>query len=140
MQAQLGERLEEQVNDSASKVDLLNGEVAFNKSLGVILERLQATQRTLDLVQRSILDDRLLEAVDLLGRADENLASLSINKSARISGVLEVKVTDLRNHLVEKLSACWKAYIDIDSAKSSIRFRQTVKGALHKRSMSLFWY
>jgi len=128
--------LEEQVKDAASKVDLLIGEVLFNKSLDAILERLQAAQRTLDLVQRSTLDDRLLEAVDLLQRADEDLSTLSITKSTRISGVLEAKVTDLRNHLVEKLSASWKAYIDIDPSASSIKIRQTVKGALHNRPLT----
>ncbi len=118
-------------------MDLLNGEVAFNESLGAILARLQAAQRTLDLVQRSTLNDRLLEAVNLLERANEESSFLSTTKSTRVSGVLEAKVTDLRNHIVEKLSACWKGYIDIKSAENSIRIGQRVKGALDDRLFDL---
>lgn len=99
---------------------LLNGEVAFNKSLGTILERLQGIQRTLDVVQRAIFDGQLLEAVGLLSQVEAELASLSIARSARITGVFEAKVTDLRNHVIENLRVCWNDYIQVDSAKPSI--------------------
>lgn len=95
-------------------------------------------QKSLDSVQRLTLDNRLLEAVGLLERADQELSSLSMSNSTRISGVLEAKVADIRSHLVEKLSACWKIYINVDPAKSLIRIRQTVKGAeLHCLNQSV---
>ena len=119
-QARQGEHLEEQVNDAASKVDLLNGEVAFNKSLGVTLERLQAIQRTLVLTQRVAFDNRLLEAVDLVIQVDGDLELISISRSTRVAGVLGAKIADLRSHVIERLIECWNSYVKVDTPTSSI--------------------
>ena len=131
-QARQGEVLEEQVKDATSKLDLLNGELAFNKSLGATLERLQAVRRTLDKVQRAILDGRLLEGVDLVAQAEEGLDSAFISRSTRVAGLLAARVTDLREDLVEKLTVCWKAYVCVDSARSSIKISHTLNGRLLK--------
>lgn len=120
--------MEEQVNDAASKLNLLNGEVAFNKSLGTLLQRLQAIQRTLDLTQRATIDDQLLEAVSLLGQVEADLASLSIAQSTRVASILAAKVTDLREHVIEKLTKCWSVFIQVDSARSSISINQHPEG------------
>ena len=119
-QARQGEHLEGQVNDAASKVDLLNGEVAFNKILGGTLERLQAIRRTLVLIQRAAFDNRLLEAVDLLSQVDGDLESISISRSTRVAGVLGAKIADLRNHVIERLTDCWNSYVKVDTPTSSI--------------------
>ena len=120
-QAQEGERLEEQHNDAASKVHLLNGEVAFNKSLGATLERLQVIQRRLDLIERAGLDDRLPEAVNLLWEVDRDLESISISRATRVAGVLGAKIADLRSHVVEQLTKCWNNYVNVDISTSSIK-------------------
>lgn len=127
-QARQGKLLEDQINDAASKVGLLNGEVSFDKSLGGTLERLQAMQRTLNAVQAAILDGRLLEAVDLLGQVEGEFDSIPVSRSTRVAGVLRAKITDLRNDVGEKLIDCWKAYIGVDSARSSIRITQSLNG------------
>lgn len=127
-QARQGELLEEQVNDATSKVGLLNGEVAFNKSLGATLERVQAIQRTLDLVQRALLAGRLIEAVDFLRQVEEELDSIAVPRSTRVAGVLNSKVADLRKDVIEKLIDCWKAYICVDSARSSIKITRNLNG------------
>ena len=128
-QAGQGELLEEQTNDAASKVRLLDSEVAFNKSLGVTLEQLQAMQRTLNLIQRAILDRRLLEAVDFLGQVGGELNSIPLSRSTRVVGVLGAKIADLRNNAVEKLADCWKAYISVDSDKCSIEISRSLNGS-----------
>ena len=127
-QARHGQFLEEQVNDATSKVGLLDGEVAFNKSLGRILERVQAIQRTLDVVQETLLAGKLLEAVDLLRQVEEELDSIPVPQSTRVAGVLGTKVADLRNDAVEKLIGCWKAYVCVDSTRSSIKILSSVNG------------
>lgn len=127
-QARQGEVLEEKVRDATSKVGLLNGELAFNKSLGSILERVQAIQKTLDLLQRAILDGQLLESVELLGQADTGLDSIIVSRSTRVAGVLDARVADIRNDVVEKLTDCWKAYVCVDSARSSIKISRILKG------------
>ena len=122
--------MEEQVNDATSKVGLLNGEVAFNESLGRILERVQAIQRTLDLVQETLLAGKLLEAVDLLRQVEEELEVVPVPRSTLVAGVLGTKVADLRNDAVEKLIDCWKAYVCVDSTRFSIK----ISGSLNGRS------
>ena len=119
-QAQEGERLEGQYNDAASKVHLLNGEVAFNKSLGATLERLQFIQRKLDLIERAGLDNQLPEAVNMLCEVDRDLESISISRATRVAGVLGAKIADLRSHVVEQLTKCWNTYINVDTSTSSI--------------------
>ena len=127
-QAQHGETLEEQVNDATSKLGLLNGELAFNESLRATLEEVQATQRTLDLVQRAIVAGRLLEAVDLLEQVGGELDSIPVSRSTRVAGILGLKAADLRNDVVKKLTDCWKVYICVDSARSSIKFSHSLNG------------
>ena len=127
-QAKQGELLEEQVNDATSKVGLLHGEVAFNKSLGATLEGVQAIQRTLDDVQRAILDGQLLQAVDLVGQVEGELDSIGVPRSTRVAGVLDAKVANLRNEVVERLTDCWKARICVDSARSSIKISRSHNG------------
>ena len=127
-QARQGEVLEGKVNDATSKVGLLNGELAFNKSLGATLERIQAVQRNLDLIQEAIWAGQLLESVDLIGQVEEGLKSISVPRSTRLAGVLGARVADLRNDVVEKLTDCWKAYVCVDSAKSSIKISFIANG------------
>ena len=127
-QAQQGELLEEQVNDATSKLGLLHGEVTFNKSLGATLEGVQAIQRTLSDVRRAILDGQLLQAVDLVGQVEGQLDSNGVPRSTRVAGVLDAKVTSLRNDLLERLTDCWKARICVDSARSSIKISRSLDG------------
>lgn len=107
---------------------LLNGEIAFNESLGAKLEKLRAIQRTLELVQRAAFDAKLAEAVELLGQLDDDSKSLPVPKSTRISDVLEAKIADLQNHVREMLTAVWDRHIIIDPAKSSIQVSREAEG------------
>ena len=123
-QAERGEYLEEQVNDAASKVELLKGETAFNKSLEATLERLQAIQRTLDLIQGAALDNRLLEAVDLLSQVEGDPEAVTISRTTRVAGVLRSKIADLRSHVIERLTECWNGHVNVDTSISSIDIKQ----------------
>lgn len=116
-------------------MDLLNGEIVFNKDLGSILERLQAIQQTLELVQTATFDDRLGEAVESLGKTDGYIKALSLTKSTRISGVLDAKVTDMRNHIKERLIDHWHRHIIIDPARSSIGVRRKAAGTKPRSSL-----
>lgn len=123
-----GEILEEQVKDASSKIELLNGELAFNKSLTATLERLQALWQTLELVQRAILDDRLLNAVDLLGEADKGIAHVSTSRSTKAAGILASRSADLQSEVVEKLTDSWNDHIRVNLASSTIEIESQAKG------------
>ena len=127
-QARQGQLLEEQVNDATSKVRLLNGELAFSESLGRILERVQAIQRTLDLVQETLLAGKLLEAVDFLRQVKDELVSVPVPRGTRVAGVLDTKVADLRNDIVKQLIDCWKAYVCVDSTRFAIKISSSLNG------------
>ena len=127
-QAEQGEAFEEKVNDATSKVQLLNGELAFNSSLRARLENVQAIQRTLDLVQQAIVNGRPLEAVDLVIQAEGKIGSELAPRSTRVASILGAKVDDLRNDMVEKLTDCWKAYVCVNPARSSIKISRSLDG------------
>ena len=127
-QARQGQLLEEQVNDATSKVRLLDGELAFNESLGQTLERVQAIQRTLDLIQETLQAGKLLEAVDFLRQVEDGLGSVPVPRGTRVAGVLGTKVADLRNDIVEQLIDCWKAYVCVDSTRFSVKISSSLNG------------
>ena len=84
------------------------------------MERIQAVQKTLDIVQRATLDNQLTKAVDLLAQVRGDLATVSVSRSTRVLGLLEAKITDLQEHVGAKLIERWNAYVHIDSTKSAI--------------------
>ena len=119
-QAQHGEHLAEQVKDVQNKVDLLNGEIAFNTSLGEVLGRMQAMHRTLDLAQQATINGQIINAVGFLGQAEIDLENIPLSQSASIVGVLGAKILDLRDHLAKESTGCLKEFIQVDPATSSI--------------------
>ena len=125
-QAQQGELLEWKLDDATSKVGLLQGELAFSKSLGATLERLQALRRTLDGVQQAVLAGRLLEAVNLIEQVEDDLESIPVPRSTRVAGVFSAKVDDLRNDVVEKLTGCWKVYICVDVDRPLVKISRSL--------------
>ena len=127
-QARQGEVLQDQVKDASRKVGLLHGELVFNKSLEAKLEKVQAIQKSLDLVERALLDDRLLECVDLIRQVEEELDPISVPRISRVADALGARATDLRDDVVEKLTGCWKAYISVDAARSSIKISRNLSG------------
>ena len=84
------------------------------------MERLQAVQKTLDIVQRATLDNQLTKAVELLAQVRKDLATVPVSQNTRVVGLLEAKITDLRDHVGGKLIECWNAYIQIDSTRSAV--------------------
>ena len=134
-QARQGELLERKRDDASKKVGLLDGELAFSKSLGATLERLQAIQRTLDGVQQAVLAGRLLDAVTFIEQVEDDLESMPVPRSARIAGVFITRVIDLRNDIVERLTACWKGYICVDPDRSLVK----ISRSLGRTSLALFF-
>ena len=119
------------MSDATKQVELLHGEIAFNKSLRTALERFQAIQLSMELVQRATTDHRLIEAVDILVQIGHENALSPTSGATRVSGMLEAKVTDLQGYVKQKLIDCWNRYFVIDSVESSIEFRSNAGGIQH---------
>ena len=124
-QARHGERLDEEVTDAVGKIDLLNGELAFNESLVGTLERLQTLGQILDLTQRAIIDGRPLEAVKLLEDVSTRLPSSATLGGARVADVLGAKVADFRKETTEKLTEYWNDYLRVEETSSAISIHQS---------------
>ena len=102
--------------------------MTFNKCLEATLEGVQAIQRTLNDVRIAILDGQSLQAVDLVGQVEGQLDSIGVPRSTRVAGVLDAKIANLRNDVLERLTDCWKARICVDSARSAIKISRSFDG------------
>ena len=119
-QADEGSQLQTAADDAAAKVGLLNGEVAFNKTLASTLERINELRSTLDSVQGAILDYRLLDAVALFQVAERQLGSIQVGRNTRPAELLGAKIADSRIALEKALTECWDSIIHIDATNSMI--------------------
>lgn len=139
-EAQQADQLEEEANDAANKVALLDKELAFNQGLATTLDRLQALRHTLDSIQSAILDDQLLHAVDLLRNAKESVASTHVLRTATVAVVFRSRIIDLRKETAEKLISCWDEYINVDTDACCITIRglsdQGLPDSLHLNSVA----
>ena len=135
-QARQGELLERKLDDASNKVGLLNGELAFSKSLGATLEKLQAIRKTFDDIQQAIFAGRLLEAVNLIGQVEDGLESIPVPRSTRVASVFSARVADLRNDVVERLMDRWKVYICVDLDRSLVKISHTLGGRVPALSSS----
>ena len=126
-QAEHGERLYSQVNDAASKVDLLKGEVAFNETLGKALENIRGLRQTLRFAESAIQNDDFSDAVDLLKRADGELLNVRVNQDPKVAGLLHAKIQDLRYTVAGSLTDCWKNLLYVDSTRSTITIRNQIQ-------------
>ena len=115
------------MQDAASKVNLLNGEVIFNEMLAETLVQIQTIRSTLTSVQEAALNDHLVASVDLLENAENELQTLRSRDHARIAEVLRAKALDLRKGVIETLTECWNALIRVDVNSQTITINHDIQ-------------
>lgn len=120
--------MEGRVTDATENADLLEKELAFSETLAGTLVRLQALRQTLDVIQRAIIDDRPLEAVEALMNVDMRLSSASGFGTARVAEVLRSRVADFTEEATEKLAKHWNEYIHFDAMTRQVRVSTKVQG------------
>lgn len=133
-QARNGEQLQASVKDAESKVNLLNGEVIFNEMLAETLTQIQTIRHTIISVQEAALSDRLVESVELLENAENELQMLRSRDHARIAEILRAKALDLRTSIIETLTDCWNALIRVDVNSQTI----TINNEIQRKPIALF--
>ena len=124
-QAQQSEKLQNQVDDAAQKVELLHSEVEFSQSIIETLEKIRGLRQVLERGQRAVQLESLGEAVDLLLIAERDLKTLPASQITKVAGLLSASVTGFRHDLVEQLTRCWKDFFqtDLTTATFSVRHR-----------------
>ena len=115
--------MQEKLRDATSKLELLIGEVRFNETLTGTLEQIYAIQKTLDQVQEDALSDRFVEAIGKLNKADSDVARLQSIENAAVVGMLRDRATGLRRAIVENVSDCWDALIEVNRNEGRITIR-----------------
>lgn len=89
--------------------------------------QVQRIRGRLDQAQDAIVDDHLLEAIDLLAIASQDMEDLRGLKSTRVVGVLSNRADELRNAIIEVLDECWDALIESNSAEKYLRIKSEVQ-------------
>ena len=130
-QAEDGQKLQDKVIDAASKVRLLQNEVAFNENLATTMERILAVRRTLDHIQEEILGNRLLDAARWLDQGDVELSSLQDCENSRVAGLIRTRMVDLRQDVVTNTRKCWSNLVCANAATSTVTIKQQIEGMLN---------
>ncbi|KAI9724473.1 MAG: hypothetical protein M1812_000541 [Candelaria pacifica] len=126
-QSQEGVPAQEQIHDASNKVDLLKSEIVFNETLAGTLEHVRRIHEQLTLVQDATLGDQIIQAVDLLAVASQDMRCLGGFESTRVVGVLRHRADDLRNAIVRVLDECWDALITCHQSEQYIRIKSEVQ-------------
>lgn len=132
-QADEGSQLQTAVDDAAAKINLLNGEVAFNESLSCTLQGISELRSILDSIQGATLEHRLLDAVTSLQEAEQQLGSIRAGRSTRPAELLGAKIADSRIALEKALTEYWDSIIHIDATNSMI----SIQNEAERRYLSI---
>ena len=130
-QSNAGNSLEDRVSDASSKVDLLKGEVAFNETLVKTLEQIQRIHQLLYSVQEAALQDRLVDAIVWLERAQKEIGLLRTFNDTRIAAILKGKAAELSKAITETIEECWNGLIQTDRLAQ----RVTIKHETQSRAI-----
>jgi len=127
-QAQDGQQLQDQVNDAASKLRLLQDEVVFNGNLATTMQRILAVRTTLDRIQEAVLGNDLLEAAGLLDQGDAEIGSLRECQDSRVAALLRTRIAALRQDVVLNTRKCLDELVYVNAAISTVTIRQQLDG------------
>lgn len=133
-QAQHGEILQDQVNDAANKVDLLQEELAFNETLARTLGIIRGLRQTLCLVEKAVQNSDFLAAEKFLEKAEDELAKVLASQNPKVAGLIQAKIADLRYAVVESLTDFWKILVQVDHTDLSI----SIKDQIQRRYFTFF--
>ncbi len=126
-QSDEGNDLEDRVGDASSKVDLLKAEVIFNETLVKTIEQIQRIDQSLNSVQEAALGDRLVDAIEWLRKAQEEIGLLRSFENTTISTILKGKATELNKAITETIEECWNDLIQMDRSTGRISIKHEVQ-------------
>lgn len=116
-----------QVNDAASKVELLKEELAFNETLARTLCIIRGLRQTIILIEEAVGNDDLMVAERLLKEVEDELAKVRASQNPKVAGVLQAKIADLRYTLVDSLTDCWKSLVHVDPIDLNISIKDQIQ-------------
>ena len=128
------ERLIGRSEDAASKVALLEGEVAFTETLVLVFERIRGLGQVLENIQRAILEDRTINTPDMLVEAATQLETIRHRCNTRAAGVLKSKLARLRAEVEESLLHHWEMLVHVEVSPPKFKIKHEVqRKPLHEK-------
>lgn len=114
------------VQDSASKVSLLQTELAYNECLARVVQQLRDIATLLESAQTAISRGHVMHALQTLEDAHNAFLELGLFEATRAVGVLKSKEEQLRKTIVDIVTKLWDALITVDDATSTISLKQSL--------------
>ncbi|KAI9821557.1 MAG: ribosome biogenesis protein ytm1 [Thelocarpon impressellum] len=125
--AEEGRRKQERVDDSAGKKRLLQDEVAFNETLVGTLEVIQAISAGLDSAQEAAVENKMLEAIEMLDVSDARLGQLSNFDNTRPVKLIRQRSADLHRAVDERLDEFWDALMVVNRPEQRITLKHQIQ-------------
>ena len=127
--------LQGQVKDAANKVALLEGELAFTKTLISVLERIDKLRQVLASIERAILEDQIVDLSDVLIQALAELDDIRAQHDTCVAEVLKAKLTSLREEVEKSLLFYWNTLLRVEVSSSSVSAQQAIQRMLNINHM-----
>ena len=125
------QRLQSEVEDAASKVDLLNSELSFNKALTANLDQVYELQKKIKVVENASFEDGLEGPMTSLREATEQLSILRDVQDSRLTGLFEEKIGALTKLTESAAIDRWESCFEADITRSSLAIHSKPQGKPH---------
>lgn len=125
--AEEGQATTAHVQDAASKVGLLNEEIAYNESLARIVEQLRDISLLLDSAQDAAVRGHTMYAIERLEDANGAFEGLGPFATTRAVSVLRSKESQMRKAVVETLTDSWSRLLEVDAANNKVSLKETIE-------------
>lgn len=111
-------------------MQILEDEISFSQTLAENLDELHAAYRIVESVQQKLRNADILEAVDALVAAKQNVDSICYWPKHGVSSLLKKELGIARQETVKRLFASWDSLIEVDSRTSKL----TINSASQRQS------
>ncbi|KAK4963970.1 ribosome biogenesis protein ytm1 [Elasticomyces elasticus] len=122
-QAEAGKTLKEKAKDAASKVALLEKEVAFSETLTGTLEQIKSVSILLGEAQTAIVRGQVTASLDKIQHADDAIENIAVFGNTRAYGLLCDRSEDLKAAVVEAATGSFNALIVVNATEQRITIR-----------------
>ena len=115
------------VQDAASKVGLLNNEIAYNESLARVIEQLRDISTLLDSAQDAAVRGHVMYAIERLEDVDGAFKSLGRFGNTRVVAVLKGKEAQMRKAIIDVLTDSWNGLLDVDAVNNKVSLKDSIE-------------
>ena len=125
--AEEGKAKTARVQDAASKVGLLNNEIAYNESLARVVEQLRDISTLLDSAQDAAVRGHVMYAIERLEDVHGAFKSLGRFGNTRVVAVLKGKEAQMRKAIIDVLTESWNGLLDVDAVNNKVSLKDTIE-------------